>query len=245
MEFGILGFGRFGKLLAGMLGRFGKVFVFDEVNRRKEAEDLGITFASRPEVAGRDVVILCVPISRVEEALQQIAGHLKPGAVVMDTCSVKEIPAAWMERHLPSHVSILATHPLFGPDSALTGLFGQQIVFCPVRIDEARMRELAALFEEIGLEVLTMTPSQHDHESAVSLCLVHYLGRTLAELGVAPQKVTTTGFERLLRIYEMVVNDTWELFCDMQNYNPHAKAIRRSFRETASLIEERLQRKFL
>jgi prephenate dehydrogenase len=245
MEFGILGFGRFGNLLAGILRRFGQVYVHDEVNFRKAAEDMGVHFVSMEEAASREIVILCVPISRVEEVLQRIAGCLRPGAVVMDTCSVKEIPASWMEKYLPPAVDILPTHPLFGPDSAKNGLYGLQVVFCPVRIGPPRLQELRALFETVGLEVLVMTPSEHDRQSAASLCLVHYLGRTLAEMGVGPQQVTTVGFERLLRIYEMVMNDTWELFCDMQNYNPYAKEIRRSFREFSREIEERIQRKFI
>ena len=43
---------------------------------------------------------------------------LKENAVIVDVCSVKEYPVQWMRELLPANVSILATHPMFGPDSA-------------------------------------------------------------------------------------------------------------------------------
>ena len=238
--FGIIGFGRFGGLLAGILKRHGIVYVSDEQNKRKAAEDMGVIFTSPDEAAAQEIVTISVPISRFEETLKVVSPLLSPGTLVMDTCSVKELPARWMEKYLPEHVEILATHPLFGPDSAKYGLWGLQIVFCPVRVTEKRLDDISFLFRSIGLEVMTMSPTQHDRESAISLSLVHYLGRTLAEMGVKPQKVTTTGFERLLRIYEMVVNDSWELFRDMQNFNPYAKDVRESFRSIAGKIEEKI-----
>lgn len=240
-KFGVIGFGRFGSLLAGILRHHGLVRVYDTVNKRKMAEDMGVIFSSLDEAASQEILIVSVPISQFEETLRKVAPHLAPGTLVMDTCSVKELPAQWMEKHLPDYVEILATHPLFGPDSAKYGLYGLQIVFCPVRISASHLEDISHLFRSTGLEVLVMTPAEHDRDSAVSLSLVHYLGRTLAEMGVKSQQVTTTGFERLLKIYEMVINDSWELFRDMQNFNPYASDVRQQFRDMAEKIEDRIR----
>jgi prephenate dehydrogenase len=46
-----------------------------------------------------------------------MAPALRPGQLIIDTCSVKERPLEWMLEELPDHVQIVGTHPLFGPDS--------------------------------------------------------------------------------------------------------------------------------
>ena len=52
------------------------------------------------EVLSQPSVILCVAISSVEEVLTRTRGRLRPGTVVMDTCSVKTYPVGLMERLL-------------------------------------------------------------------------------------------------------------------------------------------------
>ena len=46
---------------------------------------------------------------------------------------LKTLPVEIMLRGLPPHVAILATHPLFGPQSARGGIRGLKIAVCPVR----------------------------------------------------------------------------------------------------------------
>jgi prephenate dehydrogenase len=60
--------------------------------------------------------------------------EVEAGTTVLDTCSVKSHPAAVMGRLLGPDVSALATHPMFGPDSAGNGLAGLPMVMCPVRV---------------------------------------------------------------------------------------------------------------
>ncbi len=54
----------------------------------------------------------------MEDVLGRTRGRLAPDVLVMDTCSVKTHPVGLMERMLPATISILGTHPMFGPDSA-------------------------------------------------------------------------------------------------------------------------------
>jgi len=81
---------------------------------------------------GKKACRFSVPINQLERTIINISPYLKPGSIVYDVCSVKEQPCKWMLEQLPSSVSIIGTHPLFGPDSAGSSLKGCKIAICPV-----------------------------------------------------------------------------------------------------------------
>lgn len=240
MTIGIIGFGRFGKLLSTLLKKSHKVRVFDIKNKAKEAEELGVEWATLDEVCSQDLIIFCVPISETGKALKKIRNKVKENAIVMDTCSVKEYPAKLMLRHLPQKTEIIASHPMFGPDSAKYGLKGLHIVLYPLRIKKQSFGAVKDIFKALGLKTIEMTPEEHDKQSAWSLCLVHFLGRGLEKMKITPQKITTLGFERLLKVQETVTNDTWQLFRDMQKYNKFAKPLRKKFLRAAQELDKSL-----
>ena len=92
--------------------------------------------------------------------LKQIAPLLKPGAIVADVCSVKVYPARWMQELLPPSVEILATHPMFGPDSAAKSVAGYKIVLCPERIAPERYRKIKRWLENKGVVTIETTPAE-------------------------------------------------------------------------------------
>jgi prephenate dehydrogenase len=190
--------------------------------------------------AQSDVVIPAVPISRLQEVLSEIKPHLKAGALVVDVCSVKEQPIGWMREILPEGVEILGTHPMFGPDSAADSLHGRKIALCRVRVGAERYSKIKNYLELKGLIVIETSAFEHDRQIAVSLGLTHFIGRALAETEARPQDIDTEGYRRLLKILEVVENDTWQLFEDMHRYNPHAEKARRLFMGSLEEIEKRL-----
>src|SRR5512140_1716145 len=48
-------------------------------------------------VSAADIVLLCLPLGQLHETIKQIAGHLKPEAVVMDTAPLKASTAKWVQ----------------------------------------------------------------------------------------------------------------------------------------------------
>jgi prephenate dehydrogenase len=147
----------------------------------------------------------------------------------MDVCSVKVLPVRWMRETLPEHVEILATHPMFGPDSARYSLAGHKLVLCPERIDIMRLSNIKAWMESRELFVIETSPDEHDKQIAVSLAMTHFIGRSLSAFGAQPLNIDTEGYKRLLHILGVVENDTWQLFEDMHHYNPYAKEKRQAF----------------
>lgn len=238
---GIIGFGRFGKLMAGYLAKDFKVYVYNRSDKAEQIAATGAVPAGLAAAAGQKVVILSVPISRMEDFLKEIAPLLAPDAIVVDVCSVKVYPVRWMTALLPASVSILATHPMFGPDSAAASLMDRKIVLCNSRISEARYEKIKSYLTGKGLTVIETTPAEHDRQIALSLCLTHFIGRSLAAFGAEEIIIDTEGYKRLLHILDVVTHDTWQLFVDMNRYNPYAEKNRTAFVKAMEEIERRLK----
>ena len=238
---GIIGFGRFGKLTARYLAEDLEVFVFNRTDKSAEIKKAGARSASLKTVCQQKIVILCVPISTFKAVLSEIGPLLKTDAVVVDVCSVKVYPTQWMKAALPESVSILATHPIFGPDSASDSLKDRKIFLSPIRIDKKQYQKIKTYLASKELVLIESTPEDHDEQIAISLALTHYIGRTLSEFGAAPLNIDSEGYKRLLHILEVVEHDTWQLFYDMHRYNPYAKEKRTAFVRAMQKIDEQIE----
>ncbi len=239
---GLIGYGRFGRLTVKHLAREAKVLVY--TRSKDKSEDIaraGGRLVSLEEACAQRIVIFCVPISAMQAALQEAAPLLAPEAIVADVCSVKVYPVQWMKQWLPSSVEILATHPMFGPDSAANSLSGHKMVLCPERIAPHRYAKIKALLQQKGLHIIEATPAEHDRKIAVSLSLTHFIGRSLSEFGAAELDIDTEGYRRLLHILGVVKNDTWQLFEDMHRFNPFAAEKRNAFMAAMARIDDHLK----
>jgi arogenate dehydrogenase (NADP+) len=224
MRVGVYGLGRFGSFWAQALARHAEVRAWSRDPAHPAPP--GVVRVAEDEVLAEPALFFCVAISAFEEVLGRTAPRIPAGTLVMDTCSVKCHPAALLDRLLAPGVSALATHPMFGPDSAAESLAGLPMVLCPVRIVAAELERWRGFFASLGLSVAVMTPDEHDRQAAFTQGVTHYLGRVLKDLGVAPSAIGTVGYRRLLEIVEQTCNDPWQLFLDLQRFNPHTREMR-------------------
>ncbi len=238
---GIIGFGRFSQLMIRYLSKDLSVTVYDRQHRTAAISSLGGRTGSLSETCGRDIVIPAVPISAMKLMLKQISPLLNSDSIVADVCSVKVNPVKWMTELLPPQVAILATHPMFGPDSAAGSLANQKIVLCRQRMDSDRYDCIRDYLQSRNLVVIETTPDEHDRQMAGSLALTHFIGRSLAEYGATPLDIDTEGYKRLLHTLETVTHDTWELFVDMHRFNPYAREARDRFRMAVERIDTLLR----
>ena len=110
---GIIGYGRFGAVLERLLSKKYKVLVSDcNPNIDKEVE-----FSSLEEILECFLVFVAVPIRSFEAVVQEISQYNLYNTTIIDVCSIKVYPVEIMEKHLPDHLGIIASHPHFGPDS--------------------------------------------------------------------------------------------------------------------------------
>ncbi|MEM2918640.1 MAG: prephenate dehydrogenase [Candidatus Altiarchaeota archaeon] len=238
----IIGFGRFGQVLAKFLTNDFEVFVTDKVKEKeKEAKKLGVKFVSLKEASSQKIVVLATPISKLKNVLLKIKPFLKENVLVLDTCSVKEYPVKLMKKILPKYVEILGTHPLFGPDSVKNSLKDRKIVLCPIRTKIETLTKVKKYLRSKGLEVIVASPQEHDKQVAKTLCLVQFIGRALLDMKVKEHQIDTLSYRRLLKILETVKKDTKELFYDMHHYNKYSKNFRRDFIDSLVKIDKKIK----
>ena len=234
----IVGFGQFGRLAARTLRANFEVLVTDAAPAAAmAAAELGLAFGSLKEAASCDIVVVAVPVVAMREVFAALSPDLRPGALVIDVGSVKMLPVQWMTETLPAHVDIVATHPLFGPQSAKDSLEGLRFVVCPVRGE--RHTGVAAYGRALGLTVTVTTPEEHDREMAYVQALTHLIGRSLVNLGIPDEQLKTPSYQHLLELCALIGADTFELFTAIQTQYPFAAEVAQAFvGEARSLLDQ-------
>jgi len=235
---GIIGFGAFGRLMARHLWPHFQLCAHDPVLKSGCCME-GVVLDSLANVAGCPVVVLAMPVSRLADTVRAIGPHLQPGALVLDVGSVKVVPADIMLRGLPAHTRIVATHPLFGPQSARTGIAGLKIAVCPVRGGDGH-RVGAFLRRALGLQVIMTTPDAHDREAAMVQGLTHLIAKVLVQMEPLPARMTTRSFDLLMQGVGMVRHDAPEAFQAIEQANPYAREVRRRFFDLAAALDAEL-----
>lgn len=234
MTIGIIGFGSFGKFLAEKLSSHAHVKVYDRRDRDSPWR------ASFEEVAQCDVVIPSVPVEAYEGVLRRLADCMPLTSVLVDVCSVKELPVKLIRTHLPGH-RLVATHPLFGPESASSSVRGHTLVMCPEVSDKESYSNLKKYAEGIELHVVEMSAEEHDREMAVVQGLTFFIARTLNVMKVHDQRLTTPSFQRLLSLAELELHHSPELFRTIQRGNECTRNVRRQFLDAAETIHNELE----
>ena len=244
VKIAIIGFSRFGQLWAKLMKPYGQITVFNRSDKSSIAKELNVDFFSFDElekIKEADWIFLAVAISATKEIIEKIKPLVKSGALVMDVCSVKMLPCQWLQAGFNTSIQIMGTHPMFGPDSAKTGLAGKQMVLCPVRITADNLDKIKKICEGLKLKVIETTPEEHDRQSAYSLAMVHFLGRGLDKLNLKNIEITTLGFDRLMQIQETVINDSPELFRCLHEFNPFTSKVRRELQNALNEVDRNLK----
>lgn len=233
---GIVGFGAFGRLIGQHLSSHVSLRAYDPFRPSGICEQHGATAVDLSDAARCSVVILAVPVSGLAEAVDAIARYLQPGTLVIDVGSVKVLPVEIMLRGLPQHVEILATHPLFGPQSARGGIRGLKIAVCPVR-GRRGLRAAAFLRRVLGLDVILTTPDAHDREAAAVQGLTHLIAKVLVAMEPLPTRMTTRSFELLMEAVGIVRHDAPGVFQAIEQLNPYAAGVRQRFFALAAQLD--------
>ncbi|WP_448950581.1 prephenate/arogenate dehydrogenase family protein [Labrys neptuniae] len=166
-------------------------------------------------VAEADCVILCVPSGAFGAVTEIIAPHLKAGAIISDTGSVKGAVVAQMAPVLPAEVHFIPAHPVAGtehsgPDAGFAELFDNRwcIVTPAEDIDSQALARYRAFWEGLGSKVECMSPDHHDLVLAVTSHVPHLIAYnivgTAGDLEAVTQseviKFSASGFRDFTRI---------------------------------------------
>lgn len=222
----VFGYGRFGKLWCTILSNDFHVKVYSRRGLKQEEVEGNIEIVDLESLYECDALFYCVAISAFEQVLKENSKLHREGCVYFDTCSVKMEPVKWMKKYIPKNCQIIATHPMFGPDSYFNSSEPLPIVMHNVNAHAENFEFWKNYFLQKNMRVEIMTPEEHDKTVAYSQGITHYIGRVLADLHLKPTKIDTLGYKKLLEIINQTCNDSWELFCDLQHFNPYTKEMR-------------------
>ena len=234
---GIIGFGRFGKVLANILQKGFSIKAFDP---KPSGTFPTVEFMDLKSVLTEKVVFIAVPIRHFESVIKEIAPQLSEGTTLIDVCSVKSHPAEIMENNLPENVGIIATHPMFGPDSFISNN-RLKMMMNNTRDVYGQYKFWRQFFTDQGIQVMEMSPDQHDQLAAQTQGVTHFLGRMLKECGIRKTAIDTQGFRDLLDLVDQTCNDTWELYTDLQLYNPYTDEMIDKLKLATTSLDNRLK----
>lgn len=220
----IIGYGRFGKTLFRLLKDEFEVTIY----KRKKAEgEEGPITTDLKKAYENDTIFFAVPIESFEFVLSEHKEYFRPEQVLIDVLSVKLHPKHIFEKYLKgSKTQALLTHPMFGPDSTTQGFADLPIVMDQFMSEKKTYEFWKNVFAKKGLSVIEMSADEHDRLAADSQGLTHFIGRLLDEIAMKETTIDSLGAKRLQDVREQTCHDTWELFTNLQHYNPYTKPMR-------------------
>lgn len=237
---GIIGCGNFGKMLINL---FRRVIPSCEL-RIYDVEPKQITTnqTSLDQVVTSEWLILAVPIPALKNVLIQIKDIVPKNTLVVDVCSVKVYPVKWMQEILRNKCQIIASHPMFGPESTLNANTFEDLnlMLHNVSADEIAYKHYREFWTLMGVNIVEITPEQHDKYAAYTINYNHFIGRVGEMVGICPTPIDTRGFRIVYKALQYVTRDTWELFYSMQLYNPYASEMLKKVSDCVKELQDKL-----
>ena len=138
-----------------------------------------------------DLIFLAIPVEGIIETLQKLT-DVPPGCTIIDLGSTK----AKIVENIPPQIrkNVVAAHPMtgtekFGPSAALANLYRDKIVVLCNLEESGELQSVTAkaLFEAIGMKIVTMDAKEHDRHAAYISHLPHAISYALANAVMAQE----------------------------------------------------------
>jgi 3-deoxy-7-phosphoheptulonate synthase len=202
-------------------------------------------------VAEADLVILAAPVKAIVGYLDKIAPSAKPGCLVVDVGSTKQVICE-AARRLPSHLHFIGGHPMAGTEKR-GAAFADPLMFydavwvlCPVgSVPEELLSRWQQVLASIGALPLAIEPGRHDRLVAavshvprlVAAAMSNAVGRLATEDPMAPE-LAAGGFRDITR----VASSPFEMWRDVLATNQQAIRERlRAFQEALACLDAKLE----
>ena len=232
----IIGYGRFGAMLHALLSKGFEVDVYD----KKQINNSDVNEVSLKDALKNETIFIAVPIRDFESLIHEIKNDIQGNKTVIDVCSVKVFPKNVMTQNLSAEIDIIATHPLFGPDSLKDS--GSVMTMESVRDSYGRFEFWKNYFDSQNITIEEISAEEHDMMAARSQGLTHFVGRVIDYFGTDQTRIDTEGYKALHQLVNQTCNDPWELFEDIQSYNPYTQKMVSELSESFKKINEILKK---
>lgn len=212
----IVGVGLIGGSLAAALkkrGHRGEIIgVGRNAARLAAAQRAGIidtTMTTLADAARQaSLLVFCTPVDLIAEGIRTAAPHCAPGSLITDAGSVKGQLCDELDGALPESVHFVGSHPLAGShqqgfEHADPDLFERRIcVVTPTAGSSANaVRTISAFWKSVGMQMIEMSPADHDQALARTSHLPHAVAAALASmLDPSLDQFAASGFRDTTRI---------------------------------------------
>ena len=184
--------------ILGAGGKMGKWFSnyflekgYDVIVFDSEADIKGKSFIKATSLVGAvlntDYVMLCTPTRRTPEIIRLIAKEMKRGSYIIEISSQKTKTATSLAK-IPSKVSPICIHPMFGPGAKK--MENQNIISVPIKDAKKELAVAKSLFP--GANFVTIDVIEHDKKIAVILGLTHLINLVFANVISKDDKISLT-----------------------------------------------------
>jgi exosome complex component RRP43 len=249
LRIGIVGFGNFGQFLAKYFLKQGHAVVgTSRTDYTEDAESMGAEFTTSIDTfctdAKLDVVIVAVSIKAFATVVRKIPWQkFTQNILVVDVLSVKMHAKEHLLEVLPHRFDILASHPMWGPQSGQHSWKGLPFMYDKVRINDThRLNAFLAFFRGHGCRMISMSCELHDEYAAGSQFITHTTGRALAKLGCENTPINTNGYKQLLDLVANTAGDSFDLYHGLYIFNSHSRQQLIAFRDALEEVRTNLLR---
>ena len=179
-----------------------------------EREAIDRAASELSELAGCEVIFIAVPVSRILETVESVAGVASPGTILTDVGSTKSKVMAGAGSLLPDNISFIGGHPMAGSELAgvrhasVNLLKNAQYILTPsASTSTGDYKKLHDLLTAMGAQVLALDPVRHDRMMAAISHLPHIAASALVSLATSEAKqdenillLAAGGFRDITRI---------------------------------------------
>ncbi len=253
---GILGLGLIGGSLAlALKGKRGAPEVWGHDRdpaqvRRAIAAGAISRGCTREELAGCDMVVVCVPVRASLAEIRFLGGRMRPGSILTDAGSVKAGVVREGERSAGEGVSFVGGHPVAGTErsgfaAADPSLFrGRSFIATPTRRTGGEaLRRVERLWRLAGSKVvLRMDPKTHDRVFAYVSHLPHVVAYALVHsVATLPSRVPLGYSAGGFRDFTRIASSSPEMWRDivLQNRDEVLRAVEH-YRRNLDLLARRI-----
>ncbi len=178
-----------------------KVVTFDSdksVSEIIKKENLSDKIISNPKEAvnNSDLVLISTPLSSFESAVNSVKEHLKFGAILTDTNSVKKGADTIIKKMNLKNISWIPSHPVAGteksgPKSGLSDLFKDRwtILTPGSKIKDSEIKKLSLFWESMGSKVKIMSAEDHDKILSLTSHLPHVIAYNIVKTVCDNEKI--------------------------------------------------------
>lgn len=239
----VIGYGSFGALLVGLLAQQHEVLVYEKNDISKnDLPESAKQITEIKDIKDCSAIFIATGLDSLRLVCESIKPFITKDMIVADVCSVKVEPAKTMHDVLGDSCQLLATHPLFGPQTVLKfeDARGQKMVWH--ELSDGDFHNVRSIFEDTyGIEIVELKPEEHDKEMAWVHGLTFFTGRALLDMQPPSSTLGTNYYQKLIDLVAVEQQHSEELFMTIQRGNPYTDEIRQRFMDTLQKYENKIK----